>query len=61
VIDLVGVMTSSAPELWAAAGFIGSLTFDPAIPPQFKIAWQSRVAGSSVPCSSGMTVREVAP
>jgi hypothetical protein len=61
VIDLVGVMTSSAPELWAAAGFLGSLTFDPAIPPQFKIAWQSRVAGSSVPCSSGMTVREVAP
>ena len=61
VIDLVGVMTSNASQQWAAAGFTGALTFDPQTPPQFEIAWQSRAVGDSVPCSSGMTVREVSP
>ena len=61
VTDLVGVRTSNAAQLWAAAGFTGLLTFDPETPPQYEIAWQSREVGSSVPCTSGMTVREVAP
>ena len=59
MIDLVGVTTSNASQLWAAAGFIGSLTFDPETPPQYEITWQSREVGVSVPCSSGMTVERV--
>jgi hypothetical protein len=29
--------TSNIPPLWAAAGFTGAITYNPTIPPQYKI------------------------
>ena len=53
--------TTSAPSMWADAGFTGAVTFDPPVPPRYKIAWQSLAAGSQAPCTSGITVRKAAP
>ncbi len=61
VIDLVGRNTIKAAADWTAAGFSGPVTFDPAVPPHFTIGWQSLAAGTSVACTSGITVRQAAP
>ena len=49
--------TDGALTLWIAAGFnSNNLLFSPFVPPHFDIKWQSVTAGSSVPCTAGMTV-----
>jgi hypothetical protein len=35
--------------------------FSPAIPPHYKIAWQSLTVGDTVLCTSGITVQQFAP
>jgi hypothetical protein len=61
VPNLVGLQTSNIQPLWGGAGFTGPITYNPQIPPQFRIAWQSLPAGSSEPCSIGITVKRIAP
>jgi hypothetical protein len=61
VVNLLETQTVHAEQAWNDAGFSGSVTFDPAVPPEFKIKWQSLSAGSSVACTSGITVRREAP
>jgi len=49
--------TDSALQLWIAAGFNGNnLLFSPFVPPHFDIKFQSVTAGTSGPCTAGMTV-----
>jgi Flp pilus assembly protein TadG len=49
--------TDGALRVWIAAGFTSNnLLFSPFVPPHFDIKAQSVAAGSSVPCTSGMTV-----
>jgi len=57
----VDVSTVKAQQKWKAAGFTGTVTFSPAIPPQYKILWQSLTAGDSVTCSHGITVSDHIP
>lgn len=61
VISLIGVNTSNAQVTWATAGFAGTVMFSPGIPPQYKIGWQSLTPGDEVPCTSDVTVQELAP
>jgi hypothetical protein len=58
VISLIGVKTNQAPVLWSTAGFTGTVVFNPDVPPQYTIVAQSRLPGTAVPCSSGITVRD---
>jgi DnaJ domain len=58
---LVGQRTHDARRIWDAALFTGAVTFSPAVPPPYVIVWQSLTAGSSAPCSSGITVSDAAP
>jgi hypothetical protein len=49
--------TDGALNVWVAAGFnSGNLIFSPLVPPHYDIKDQSRAAGTSVPCTSAMTV-----
>ena len=49
--------TDGALTVWVAAGFTSTnLLFDPLVPPHYDIKDQSRTAGSTVACTSGMTV-----
>jgi hypothetical protein len=57
VPSLIGETASEAPAIWSAAGFTGLLTFDSPMQPNQRIGYQSLVAGSSEPCSSGIAVR----
>ena len=61
VISLLDVSSVKADGLWTAAGFTSKVTFSPAVPPQYRIQWQSLTVGSSVLCSSGITVSDHAP
>lgn len=61
VISLLDVPTVKAQEKWSAAGFTGKITFSPAVPPQYRIQWQSLAAGASVTCSHAITVSDHAP
>ena len=61
VISLLNVQTNKAQGDWNAAGFSGSVVFVPLVPPHYRIAWQSLTVGSSVPCTTGITVRSGAP
>ncbi|MGC8634155.1 MAG: TadE/TadG family type IV pilus assembly protein [Candidatus Limnocylindrales bacterium] len=64
VPNLVGVNTSQAQNLWGpvghgntpGAGFASNLVYAPVVPPNWTIGGQSLQAGTSIPCSSGMTV-----
>ncbi len=58
VISLLDFNSVKAQGLWTAAGFSSKVTFSPAVPPQYKILWQSLTAGSSVLCSNGITVSD---
>jgi hypothetical protein len=58
VPDLVGWNTSNIPPMWTGAGFTGTITYNPTIPPQFKVAWQSLTAGTNVACTSDIEVRK---
>ena len=59
VPNLIGERASTAAATWSAAGFTGSVTFDPPMQPNQRIGFQSLTPGSSEPCSSGITVSKV--
>lgn len=61
VINLVNVTTNKAAANWRAAGFTGAVIFSPLVPPNYRIAWQSLTVGTTVLCSSGITVRSTVP
>jgi hypothetical protein len=61
VIDLVGVNTSNAQLAWNSAGFTGTVVFSPAVPPQYKIGWQSLTVGDVILCTSDIAVQLTAP
>jgi hypothetical protein len=61
VPSLIDVASGSAQLHWSNAGFTGTVIFEPPVPPAYKIAWQSLTAGTSVHCTSGITVRSTAP
>ena len=61
VISLLNVQSNKAQADWSTAGFTGSVIFSPLVPPQYRIQWQSLTVGSTILCSSGITVRSSAP
>jgi hypothetical protein len=61
VVNLVGVNSSNAQLTWNTAGFTGTVLFNPTIPPQYKIGWQSLAVGTDVLCTSGITVQLAPP
>lgn len=61
VITLINHWTNVAQHQWESAGFTGTVVFNPAPPPNYHIKWQSLSVGSTVPCSSDITVRDAAP
>lgn len=61
VVSLINLQTNKAAGTWRDAGFTGSVIFSPLVPPHYRIAWQSLTVGSSVSCTSGITVRSSAP
>lgn len=61
VPSLINVQSTAAQSRWSTAGFTGTVTFDPTVPPGFKILWQSLTAGTSALCTSGITVSSKAP
>jgi len=61
VVNLLDLNTVKAQEMWSKAGFTGTVTFSPAVPPQYKIVWQSLTAGLSVACDRDITVSNKAP
>jgi hypothetical protein len=58
VISLLDVPTVKAQEKWTAAGFTAKVNFSPAVPPQYRIQWQSLAAGASVTCAHAITVSD---
>lgn len=61
VISLLNDQTNKAQQDWYDAGFSGQVIFSPLVPPNYRIQWQSLTVGSTVACSSGVTVRSNAP
>jgi DnaJ domain len=61
VPSLINAPSTSAQSRWLSAGFTGTVIFEPAVPPSYKILWQSLAAGTSALCTSGITVRSTAP
>jgi hypothetical protein len=61
VISLLNVQSNKAQGDWIAAGFSGTVIFVPLVPPNYRIQWQSLTVGTSVLCTSGITVRSHAP
>lgn len=61
VVSLLNVRTNRAQPTWRDAGFTGSVIFIPLVPPNYRIAWQNLVVGTTIPCTSGITVRSNTP
>ena len=61
MISLLNVQTNKAQGDWRAAGFSGTVIFSPLVPPHYRIAWQSSTVGTSIACTSGITVRSSPP
>jgi hypothetical protein len=61
VISLLNVQSNKVQGDWIAAGFSGTVIFVPLVPPNYRIQWQSLTVGTSVLCTSGVTVRSHAP
>jgi hypothetical protein len=61
VISLLGLPTVLAQQAWSEAGFGGTVTFSPDVPPHYVIKWQSRTIGASIPCTRSVTVSDAAP
>jgi hypothetical protein len=61
VISLLNVQSNKAQADWNAAGFSGQVVFVPLVPPNYRIQWQSETVGTSMLCTSGITVRSHAP
>lgn len=55
--NLVGLMTNKAPQAWLSAGFSGPVTFNPLVPPQYKIGLQVPAAANVGSCSGGVLVK----
>jgi hypothetical protein len=58
VPSLIDVQSSLAQRDWTAAGFSGTVVFSPVVPPHYQIKSQSLAIGSSVDCTSGITVTD---
>lgn len=57
VPTLIGVNTSQATSRWTSAGFNASnLTFNPLVPPNYKINQQSQTPGETILCTASMSV-----
>ena len=61
VPNFINTQATKALQKWTGSGFTGPLTLDPMTPPNYQIGWQSLNAGDMAPCTSGITVSEVAP
>jgi TadE-like protein len=61
VISLLNAQSNKVSGNWSAAGFTGSVIFSPLTPPTYRVAWQSLTVGTTVLCSTGITVRSSAP
>ena len=61
VVNLVDESTSDAGDMWDDAGFTGPVIYTPDPPPNYTIKWQSLTAGSHVPCSWPIFVRQTKP
>ena len=62
VPNLINQNTSNVGPLWTGAGFdLANITYNPTIPPQYKVVWQSLAAGTDVLCTSNIEVRKTAP
>jgi hypothetical protein len=61
VPNFVNTLPSKADQKWANSGFTGSVIFDGSFPAGSKIEWQSVPAGTSLPCSSDITVSDIVP
>jgi hypothetical protein len=61
VVSLLNLQTNKVAEKWIEAGFTGSIIFVPLVPPNYRVAWQNLTVGTTIPCSSGITVRSSAP
>ena len=61
VISLLNVLANKAEDNWQDAGFTGTVVFVPLVPPNYRIQWQSLTVGTSVLCTTGITVRSHAP
>jgi lipid-A-disaccharide synthase-like uncharacterized protein len=61
VVSLLNLQTNKAQSTWNTAGFSGAVIFSPLVPPNYKIQWQSLTVGTTVACTSGITVRSNAP
>jgi hypothetical protein len=61
VVSLLDVQSNKAQADWRDAGFSGTVVFVPLVPPNYRIQWQSLTVGTSVLCSSNITVRSHAP
>jgi Flp pilus assembly protein TadG len=58
VPDFFNTQTSQATRTWTTAGFSAShLSFNPLVPPNYKIKTQTLLKGSVVLCTSTMTVK----
>jgi hypothetical protein len=57
VPDFINTQTTQATRTWTTAGFsANNLTFNPLVPPNYKIKKQSISAGTKVSCSSTIIV-----
>ena len=61
VISLLNVLANKVENDWRAAGFTGTVIFIPLVPPNYRVQWQSETVGTSLLCTSGITVRSHAP
>jgi hypothetical protein len=61
VVSLLNLQSNKVSANWLEAGFSGSIIFVPLVPPNYRVAWQSLTVGTTVPCTSGITVRSSAP
>lgn len=61
VISLLNVQSNKVQGDWNAAGFSGTVIFVPLVPPNYRVQWQSLTVGTSVTCTTGITVRSHAP
>lgn len=57
VPDLTNNNTANAQSEWSGAGFTGSLLFNPLVPPNYNINVQTVASGTSVECTTSITVR----
>jgi hypothetical protein len=61
VTSLLNVLSNKAQADWFNAGFSGQVIFTPLVPPNYRIQWQSLTVGSTVSCTSGISVRSNVP